>query len=207
MANTEYLWVLVVMTLVGLPVVAFVFYVGHILQEWSGWIQRNKKRLLAIGGGHFALAILNWTFNYPIYLGTLYLVGLVWGLVILTIVSFVINMILLWVYERGKVDWIGFSFLTELEHTSKKKWYQRLVIWAHTRSQALVFILLSVYWDPFVAVAYIHRGEFVDSKRARNMKLVALSTLIGNLWWTARQGILLNVAIWLWQHGREYFFA
>lgn len=153
-----------------------------------------KRRLGILGVGLSANWIMVWTFDFIIYPFVIYFFGLFWGGLIMIVLSFVVCYLTLLFYDWAKKDWIGIETIKNLKHFETKtllgKWVQNLL----KKSDLLVFLIISIKFDPFITVIYMRHGaNLFNGLSTRDWKIFLSSLFVGNIYWifVAYTGITL----------------
>lgn len=178
------------------------------LKRAAEWVKKSRRRIAEVGAGMTAYAVFNWFFNYPLYFVVVARCGLVQGGLIMFGLSLIQNIGLLYLYDRIGIDWVGARYLQEVQMSDgKRNWIQRTLIWAlkeearnkgHRLVQALVFIILSTFVDPFIVSVHYRHFQFLGVSR-RDLKIITAAVVIGNVYWTLRTGILVAFVKTVWQ--------
>lgn len=120
-------------------------------------------------------------FDYVVYPFSIKYFGLVLGFFIMLVVSFLINIVLIIVYDKTKTDIFGFEHIKKMKADvaiHRKTFLARLV----RMGTVITFIALSFY-DPFLATLWFRKSTTFDGLTKRDWIVLALSTLIANLLW------------------------
>ena len=186
------------------------------------------RRAAQILVGHTFLRTFSWLFDNPLYLFVIYRLGVIKGGLIMTTLSLLVCLVLLLVYERIQVDWLGVNAL-EAVKARGGHWVGRLyhrplpnnpwrrplvvvvrmvaflpaklflaVLWALKRGDGFAFVALSFYEDPFITTAFLRHGRF-DGFRRRDWLVFGGSVLIGNGYWVLRSCAVVEVARTAWR--------
>lgn len=194
----------------------------------GGSRQDVANRITQILTAHSILGVLNWLFDNPLYLYVIYRMGPVEGGMVLTMLSLVVSLALLIVYERVRVDWLGVNVLETVKERGERwigvfyerppteglwKWIfvavlragafvpSRLflaVIWALKKGDGFAFFALSLYTDPFITTAFLRHGRF-DGFRRRDWFVFAGSVVVGNGYWILRSFTIVELARESWR--------
>lgn len=132
----------------------------------------------------------------------------------MTLFSFLLCYSLILFYDWAKKDWIGLETLKEIEDFESKplpdNQIGKIVIsiiniigelsaWVMKKSDAILLIVLSIKFDPFITVLHIRHGAHqYNGLSKRDWKVFITSLIIGNVYWTLAvyMGITLVEAIW-----------
>ncbi|MFA6226985.1 MAG: hypothetical protein WC631_00655 [Candidatus Paceibacterota bacterium] len=183
---------------------------------------KSWKKVLRILAGYGLYSCWTWVCDNPIWLGVIgyfsyhfgNVKGIVIGSIVMTISAFINNFIFLVWYQRKEVDWLGvdaFETLSKKTRDRTDKWFVkarardhrdlyslsiRILIWLGT------FFLLTIVEDSFVATTIL-RGRVGGRLSGKDYTVFVLSTLVGCIYWSARNGVLFGVAkagfVWIWK--------
>jgi len=153
---------------------------------------------MEIGTGHIVYASLRWIFENVIYVYIVYRLGLFVGGAIMTLLSLVICVATLLLYERMRIDWVGAGSLARLLGIPNPSWWQRIISWAMRRGPVVIFLSLCIFQDPFITTAYFRQGRF-DGLQGRDWRIFFGSVLVSNCYWTLRSGAVVAVIETAWQ--------
>lgn len=172
------------------------------------WLVSHKRKIAEMGTGLFLYGIFNWVFNYPLYMAVVGYYGLVYGGLMMAFLSFIQCGILLVVFDKMKIDWVGATYLKDVERQQEKKSrIEKILVWVLKKeSQSAsgkmvkigIFIILSAFVDPFIVAVHYRRKQF-DGVSVRDWVILFVAVLIANLYWTLRTGILVLAVKELWQ--------
>lgn len=139
------------------------------------------KRILFFIASVVSLQGFSYAFDYGVYPIVTYRFGFVKSLIILACTAFILNWIMIWIYDRFNKDFFGFDELKKAKEDinhNKKSLLHKIIGWGDIPA----FIALSFY-DPFLATLYKRKlGSKGLSKR--DYLVLALSTAIACLLWS-----------------------
>lgn len=171
------------------------------------WFLRHKKKIAEIGTGAILYGIFNWVFNYPLYLGVIGWLGLVKGGALMTLLSFIQCMVLLFVFDKMGIDWVGIGYVDNVVKKENKNRVEKMLVWAVRKEhQGAVgklvklsgFAVMSILVDPFVIAVHYRREQF-KGVTWRDVRILIGAVFFGNIYWIARQGILVVIAKEIWK--------
>ncbi len=141
------------------------------------------EKIGTIGTGHFLNFMINNGFDYGIYIPVIAFFGPIWGCGIMIILSMILNITLIWVYDKTGKDWLGFEMLKEGKEelsTGLPNWIRNLI----QLGDFGAFIGLSIY-DPFMATIYLRKKENVHNGLSkRDWRIFFSATILSNVGWT-----------------------
>ncbi len=162
-------------------------------QKSPNWLARRRRRLAEVGAGHAAYAIFNWQFDNVVYVYAIYRLGLVAGGAIMTVFSMLQCALLMVIYERMRIDWVGAGSIARFSGVPSPSWWQRIIIWTTQRGKVFVFFVLCIFQDPFITTAYFRGGRF-GGMQAQDWRLFFASVVVSNGYWTLRSGVVAALA-------------
>ncbi len=154
-------------------------------ENWPDTLAERKKRFAVLGIGVLANHAMMYSFDFVLYPFVLLKLGALNGGFLMTVLSFVLGYACLLFYDWSKTDWLGIEALKSLREISPDTYFGRLTARILTKSEPVILLFLSLKFDPFIATAYMRRGnnQFNGLTR-RDWKLFLASLLIGNVYWT-----------------------
>jgi hypothetical protein len=156
------------------------------------------RRLTHIGTGHALYAAFNWCFDNVLYVYVVFTLGMVTGGALMTALSCAQCAVTLLVYQRMRIDWVGSGWLAELRRKPQRSRLEDLMVWAGNGHPALLFTLLCVFQDPFMATAWFKHGNFERLTR-RDWSLFGAAVLVSNLYWICVASVIGQVAAAAWR--------
>lgn len=165
----------------------------------QSWIDRNRSHLMEIGTGLIIYATFRWLFENVLYVYIIYRFGLFVGGAIMTFLSVGICSGTLFLYQHMRIDWVGAGILARFSSVPNPSWWQRIISWGMSRGSSVIFLVLSIFQDPFITTSYFRQGRF-GALQVRDWKIFFGSVLVGNLYWTLRSGIVVAIleSAWRW---------
>jgi hypothetical protein len=199
--------------------------IKSVAKKFAAFIVAKKDRIKTIATGYGLYSFASWFYDNPLYIAVIAIYGAVVGGIIMTLGSFVISYGLILWYNYRKVDWLGVdavdSFRELLLHYAKKlaEWradkifgkilfvlfflpIRILLVVGHLANHkkwgdAVAFVLLSIFEDPFVTTAYLRHGNYGQMKQHDWMIFIG-STILCNGYWILRTVVVIEVfkAVW-----------
>jgi hypothetical protein len=110
--------------------------------------------------------------------------------IVMSVISIIMCLIYLRVYDTTKRDWFGFEVCKSLKiNPARDSFFWRLF---HRLSLITIYLALCAWTDPFMVTVYFRKGENQYSGMARrDWKIFWSSVFVSNALWT-----LLWVGIW-----------
>jgi hypothetical protein len=162
----------------------------------------NRAAILAVG--LTANKLMDWPFNYILYPGVIYLLGIWWGGLMMTILSFLICILCIWFYDWSKKDWLGIETIKALKGYDGKHGSGRLASWFLRRSEPVAFLFLTFWYDPFITMAYMRRGSY-NGMGERDWRIFLASLILGNGYWILASWLGVSLLEYLWNRGISLF--
>lgn len=159
-----------------------------------------KERIAILGIGLLGDSLIGFAFDYGLYPWVIWRLGPLHGAAIMIAVSFLICYATLLFYDWAKKDWLGIETIKELREYAGGSRLVRTLKWAVAKGDAALLVILSVWTDPFITVAYMRQGAHqYNGMNARDWRIFLLSLAIGNASWTLTLFTGLTVAEYAWE--------
>jgi hypothetical protein len=165
----------------------------------NSWIQR----ILLFLTGASTFTAINYSFDFVLYPFVLYKAGVTIGFCIMTVLSFLFCWLYFIIYDYLKRDFLGIEFskekMTEILAIETGNVFKKMGIRILRNSRLLLFVFLSVYFDPFVATAFERKGNYAyNGLSARDWRIFLLSLLVSNGFWSTTVFAGLSFFEWLY---------
>jgi hypothetical protein len=146
------------------------------------------NRLLLFLTGATTFTVINYSFDFLLYPFVLYQLGVGVGFFTMMFLSFLFCWGYFIIYDYLKRDFLGIEFSKEkmnaIINSTDKTGFKLLLVKVLRKSKILLFVFLSIYFNPFVAVAFNRKGNFAyNGLSARDWRLFILSVIISNGFW------------------------
>jgi hypothetical protein len=159
-----------------------------------------KQRIAILGIGLLGDSLIGYAFDYALYPWVIWKLGLLHGAIVMTAVSFLVCYATILFYDWAKKDWLGIETLKELREYAGTSRLVRVLKWAVAKGDAALLVILSVWTDPFITVAYMRQGAHqYNGMSGRDWRIFLLSVVIGNGSWTLTLFTGLTVAEYAWE--------
>lgn len=147
---------------------------------------RWKERIGILAVGHTAKQLEEFFFDYTLYPAVIATMGMVWGGLIMTVLSGLVCYAYIRFYDWSKQDWLGLELLKEARDGEQMgSWLGRKVQAIAQRGDVAAFFAFSVYADPFVTTTYLRKGAGAyNGMTRRDWKIFFASVVVANLAWT-----------------------
>ncbi|MFA6498484.1 MAG: hypothetical protein WC256_04310 [Desulfurivibrionaceae bacterium] len=162
------------------------------------WLTRHKERIAILGIGILADRIICYTFDFVLYPYVIWRAGLLWGGVVMALLSLIVCILTMQFYDWSKKDWLGIETIKELKVYAGESRVRRFLAWMLCRSEPVACLALSVTTDPFVTTVYLRQGKFTGMGR-RDWTIFMASWLIGNIYWALACYMGISLVEWVWQ--------
>jgi hypothetical protein len=153
--------------------------------------QSKRKRFATIVLGHTVDQIVAKAYNYGVYTFVLVSLGMKWGTVVMTLLSFLVCLAYIKLYDWAKRDWLGLELLKEIrEDEGKGNWFSKIL----RRGDWVALVILSLWKDAFYTTVYMRKGAHEYSGMGkREWKIFITSLLIGCFGWSLWLSFWLNL--------------
>lgn len=147
------------------------------------------NRLLLFLTGATTFTVINYSFDFVLYPFALYKLGVVVGFFTMMLLSFLFCWGYFIIYDYLKRDFLGIEFskekMSSIIASEDSVGLKLLLVRVLRKSRAFLFVFLSIYFDPFVAVAFERKGNFAyNGLSARDWRLFIISLIISNGFWS-----------------------
>lgn len=153
-------------------------------KKLAAFVAAQKERIGILGFGWVFDYANNWAFEYVLYPIVIGYYGLVLGGGIMIALSVLMSVVMLVVYDKLKVDWLGIEAVKSLRdegHTSK---WAKLASWLMKKGDAVALIGLSIISEPVKVTLYMRHGSGKFNGFSKRDKLIFFaSVIIGNVSW------------------------
>ena len=148
-------------------------------------LNESRQRIGVLGVGLLANQLIDWLFNFLLYPVAIYTLGLHVGFCVMLLASVLLCYWLIIFYDWSKQDWLGIETIKSFKEYSGSSSVWRFLSKIMQRSDSLAVLILSVKFDPFVTVLYMRETKRTfGGMDKRDWKIFALSSLIGNVYWS-----------------------
>lgn len=159
-----------------------------------------KERAAILGIGLLGNALLGYAFDYALYPWVIWKFGLLHGAIVMTVVSFLVCYAMIIFYDWTKKDWLGIETIKEFKEYAGNSRAMRALGWAMKKGDAMVLVFLSIWYDPFITVAYMRQGAHqYNGMTRRDWGIFLLALAIGNGSWSLTLFTGLSVAEYAWE--------
>lgn len=133
--------------------------------------------------GILTFKTFDYAFDYVLYPFVILQLGLVYGGVVMGVLSLIDCLLLLRLYDWLKRDWLGIEFIKDLRRYAGSSRWRGALAWLLGRGDVAAFFALSLRFDPFVTTAYLRRGQF-NGMSTRDWRIFLGSVLVSNAAWS-----------------------
>ena len=160
-----------------------------------------RVRAFELAVGITANSLIDWPFNYLLYPYVIYRYGILWGGVIMMLVSLLACLLTLKFYDWSKRDWLGIEAIKSLKDYRGDNKAGRISAWFLRRSEPVAFLFLTVWYDPFITVAYLRHGSF-SRMTGRDWWIFYSSLILCNVYWTLACYMGITLVEWAWRSAK-----
>jgi len=146
------------------------------------------NRILLFLTGATTFTIINYSFDFVLYPFALYQLGVVVGFFTMMFLSFLFCWGYFIIYDYLKRDFLGIEYSKEkmnsIINSQNRVGLKLLAVKILRKSNSVLFIFLTIYFNPFVAVAFNRKGNFAyNGLSLLDWRLFILSVIISNGFW------------------------
>ena len=139
------------------------------------------------------------------------------GIILLILIALINNSIILFWYQRKKVDWFGVNVLEDLK-SKGHLWVNKIgdskntvkkislyipakilqsMIWLLNKNDIFAFVTLSVWQDSFITTIFLRHGKF-DKLDKRDYIIFVSSTILSCLAWSVLMQVIITTIRAFW---------
>jgi hypothetical protein len=147
-------------------------------------------RILLFLTGATTFTIINYSFDFVLYPFALYQLGVIYGFSVMVVLSFLFCWFYFLIYDYLKRDFLGIEFSKEKMNaiitSNDSVGFKFFLVKLLRKSHLFLFVFLSIYFNPFVAVAFRRKGNFeYNGLTAHDWRMFILSVIISNGFWAS----------------------
>jgi hypothetical protein len=147
-------------------------------------------RIILFLSGATTFTIINYSFDFVLYPFALYHLGVIYGFIVMVVLSFLFCWFYFLIYDYLKRDFLGIEFSKEKMNaiitSNDRSGYKMFLVKVLRKSHLFLFVFLSIYFNPFVAVAFRRKGNFeYNGLTAHDWRMFILSVIISNGFWAS----------------------
>lgn len=154
-------------------------------------------RFAELAVGFITNAVMNWAFDWLLYPLVIYKLGLLRGGLVMSIASFLSCLGLLRLYDFLQRDWLGIETIRALRLSESPRGWRRPAGMILRRGNAVAFVFLSLYFDPFITTVYLRQGRYNGMGR-RDWGVFVGSWALGNGSWMMMCYLGVGALEWVW---------
>jgi len=154
-----------------------------------------KTRAFELSIGFFTKDLTDKAFDYLLYPFVIYHLGILKGGIVMTLLSFIACILTMKFYDWSKRDWLGIEAIKRLKGYEGSKKLGKVTAWSLKKSEPVIFLFLSIQYDPFITTAYLRHGKFSGMTK-RDWKIFTGSLLIANTYWTLACYMGISLVEW-----------
>lgn len=155
-----------------------------------------SARVVEVTTGITTNQILTTLFDYTLYPSVIYYFGVLTGGVIMTVLSFLVCLLILRLYDWSKRDWLGIEAIKEMKHYHGQSKALLFLSKLLNKSDLIAFLVLSINFDPFIVTVYLRKGKFNGLSKSDWFIFIS-SLLISNLYWIIACFLGVTLIEWL----------
>ena len=145
-------------------------------------------RILLFLTGATTFTIINYSFDFVLYPFALYQLGVIYGFSVMVVLSFLFCWFYFLIYDYLKRDFLGIEFSKEKMNaiitSNDSVGFKMFLVKILRKSHLFLFVFLSIYFNPFVAIAFRRKGNFeYNGLTVHDWRMFILSVIISNGFW------------------------
>jgi len=143
-----------------------------------------KKKIGTLLVGWLTDRVTNWIFEYVAYPAAIACWGLLKGGAVMIILSVIVSLAIIRLYDFLKIDWLGLETVKELRDGEAKSMLERITQWAMKKGDLFALLILSVYSEPVKVTLYMRHGaNQFNGFSKRDWLIFTTAVVIGNVSW------------------------
>lgn len=151
----------------------------------SEFIKKASRVAVGLGG----MRLINFLFDYVLYVYVVYKVGMVYGFLIMAPTATLICVYMIKAYDWSKTDWLLIEDLKSVRESTNNHGFKRILGLFLRKSEGLALIALSIWTDPFITTLYMRKGSHqYNGMSRRDWKIFFASAIVANLFWVLCSG-------------------
>lgn len=158
-------------------------------------------RTLELTTGIAVAWLVRQAFDYVLYPFAIYELGVLKGGAAMALLSLVASIVSIKVYDFLKRDWLGIEAIKDLKTYAGESRIRRITAWIMSKSDAIVFVFLSIKFDPFITTAYLRKGRY-SGLTGKDAAVFAGSLALGNAYWAFACFAGISFVEWIWVRAR-----
>lgn len=157
----------------------------------------QRIRLAELSIGLTAISFSNYLFDYLLYPFVIYQAGILKGGIVMTFLSFIVCILIMKFYDWSKRDWLGIEAIKEIKTYKGTRKIGRFTSWIMKKSDPVIFLFLSIKFDPFITTAYMRHGaNQFNGMSKRDWKIFISSLILSNAYWTLACYMGISLVEW-----------
>mgnify|MGYP006268464661 FL=1 len=148
-------------------------------------ILQYKGKIAEIFIGLTTSRLIVLLFDYLLYPFVVHHFGILQGGGVMTLLSFIFCVAAVKFYDWSKRDWFGIETIKEVKTYKGTRKIGRFTSWIMKKGVPVVFLFLSIKFDPFITTAYMRHGKY-NGMSKRDWTIFMGSLLISNAYWDHR---------------------
>ena len=133
--------------------------------------------------GYATLTVVSVVIEDFIWPATMLFLGSFIGGIVMFCIALIVNLVLIWAYDKIKKDVFAFEALHELTEHKQKGVSKQLLAKFIKAGRVPAFVAISFY-DPFLSVIYMRKGIGTYKMQARDWGYFSLGMIIACIGWT-----------------------
>ena len=164
----------------------------------SARVWSHRGRIAELFAGQTVNQLTVWVFDYFLYPFVVYKLGILAGGVVMIVLSFAACTLSMMIYDWSKRDWLGIEAIKSVKEYDGNTRMGRITAWIMKKSDPIVFIFLSLKFDPFITTVYLRHGQYNGMAR-RDWTIFMGSLFLSNLYWTLACYMGISLFEWGWK--------
>jgi len=158
----------------------------------------KQAQILAIGVSF--ITVTNYVIDYVLYPLAIWYWGILYGGVLMTLLTAAACLALIALYDITKQDWLGIEAVKSIRDYDGASRSGRLLRWAMRRGDVVLFLMLAIRFDPLITTLFMRRDAHAyDGLKRRDWQIFFASVIVGNGYWTLTVALGIGLVDWVIQ--------
>ena len=165
--------------------------------------QNNQTTLSKVATGTSLYSLFCWLYDYFVYSIAIWYWGILWGGLLMAVISVIVDLVTLKFYDWSQEDWFAIEYLKSMKIYRGKNILKRFLGYVLLKTPTVFQVaVLSIKFNSFVVTTLLRDGAYrYRGFMRRDWCIFWSSNLVGQLYWI----IVIGSGIELGSYIAEYF--
>ncbi len=133
---------------------------GDLREKISLFFVKHKERIGIIGAGHAIITGINHWFDLVLYPFVICSLGLFDGVLTMIVFALVLDILVIYVYDKTKLDWLGIETAKDLQDGITSRFGKVVLKWTSDKGDMVTTVALAFFVDAFIITLYMRKGAY-----------------------------------------------